>query len=117
MNFYIKLLLIILVVAISLMAGQATGGGQSDTSCALVGQALTDSQQIKVGIARGEVERFFEREGGAQFPGSTKYVYKKCRYLHIDVEFETKGAPGQLFSSNDLVVKTSKLYVDFPAKD
>jgi hypothetical protein len=40
-----------------------------------------------------------------------------ARYLHIDVEFDPKTVPGHLFSPEDVVVETSKLYVDYSAKD
>ena len=72
---------------------------------------------ITAGVARREVEKYFERDGGAQFPTSTSYVYIACHYLHLDVEFETKGLPGRLFSPDDVVVKASKLYVDYSSKD
>ena len=117
MKFYLKLSLMFLLAGFSLVSGQGAGRQSQYSACDIVGQALTDSQQIKTGNVRGEVERYFERDGGAQFPNSTKYVYKKCRYLHIDVEFESKAVPGHLFSPGDVVVRTSKLYVDYSAKD
>jgi hypothetical protein len=57
------------------------------------------------------------RQGGVQFPGSTYYLYRKCRYLHVDVDFTTKAGIDLLFSSEDVVTKVSQLYVDYTAKD
>ena len=115
MKFFMTLLLSLAIV-FPLTGGQEARP-QPCSVCDLVGQALKDSQQIRAGVARREIERYFERDGGAQFPSSTRYVYAGCRYLHIDVEFETKSVAGQLFSPDDLVVKTSRLYVDYPMKD
>jgi hypothetical protein len=88
-----------------------------DSSCAVIQQALSDYQRIKVGITRREVENYFAQDGGAQFPGNTRYVYPKCRYLHIDVEFTAKDPARGIFATNDTVTKMSKLYVDYSAKD
>jgi hypothetical protein len=116
MKFHLKLSLILLVAGLSL-AGQDTGRQSQDSGCEVVVQALKDSQEIKNGNVRWEVERKFERDGGGQFPTSTRYVYKQCHYLHLDVEFDPKAVPGRLFSPEDVVARTSKLYVDSSAKD
>jgi len=116
MKIYVRRFLPGLAVALSLAAGHGTGG-QADTSCKVVGGALKDSQQIKAGVARRDVEKYFAQDGGLQFPSTTRYVYSKCPYLHIDVEFAPKAVPGQLFSADDVVVKASKLYVDYAGKD
>lgn len=111
------LLMLSLLIGFAIVSGRTNAQQPGDSACDMVAHALTDSQQIKPGNVRGEVEKTFTRDGGAQFPNSTRYVYKKCRYLHIDVEFELKAVPGQLFSADDVVAKTSKLYVDYSAKD
>jgi hypothetical protein len=90
---------------------------QESPSCATVQQALIDSGRIKPGVTRREVEKYFMQQGGVQFPGSTYYLYRKCRHLHVDVDFTTKGGVDRLFSPDDVVTKVSKLYVDYTAKD
>ncbi|MDQ1406242.1 MAG: hypothetical protein QOG55_1871 [Acidobacteriaceae bacterium] len=90
---------------------------QESPSCATVQQALIDSGHIKPGVTRHEVEKYFMRQGGVQFPGSTHYLYRKSRYLHVDVDFTAKGGVDRLFSSDDVVTKVSQLYVDYTAKD
>jgi hypothetical protein len=72
---------------------------------------------VRPGVLRKDVEKYFEREGGLQFPGTTHYVYPKCPYLHVDVEFEDKGKTDALFSPEDIVVTASKLYVGYSVKD
>lgn len=104
-------------ILVTPLAGARHDQAQDSTSCPVIQQALSDYQHVKVGVTRGEVEKYFAQDGGAQFPSSTRYVYPKCRFLHVDVEFEAKGPAGRLFSSDDTVTKTSKLYVDYSAKD
>jgi hypothetical protein len=116
MRAQIKVFAMICILVTPLGAGTQHDQPQ-DSSCAVIRQALSDYQRIKVGITRGEVEKYFAQDGGAQFPSSTRYVYPKCAYLHLDLEFEAKGPAGRLFSPDDTVTKTSKLYVDYSAKD
>jgi hypothetical protein len=111
----------ILFLAFCLIAVPFLGGLQSTAqeppSCAMVRQALIDHDRIKSGLTRRDVEKYFVRQGGVQFPGSTFYVYPKCSLLHVDVDFTAKGTGERLFSPDDVVTKVSQLYVDYPAKD
>ena len=93
------------------------GHAQNPSSCAAVEQALVDRGRIKAGVTRREIERHFVQDGGAQFPGNTRYVYARCRYLHVDIEFRAKSSTGDLFSPDDIVTNASKLYVDYSNKD
>jgi hypothetical protein len=96
------------------------GPNQANDSsfCKGLQQALAESQRIKAGMKRGEVERYFHVDGGVQFPNSGRYVYQSCAYLKIVVEYEL--APkrgGQLSSADDIVKGVSKPFVDFPTMD
>ena len=102
-----------IISAVLIRSSQA----QNPSACGDVQQALVDRDRIKVGIARREVEKYFVQDGGGQFPSTTRYVYTRCRYLHVDIDFEAKGSAGQLFSGDDVVTKVSKLYVDYSTKD
>lgn len=116
MKFLRILVTLVLLMPFS-VAGEQGADGQECSSCAVVAQALNDSRQIKIGMPRRAVEQYFQRNGGAQFPDSTRYVYMKCNYLHLDVQFELKRTSGQLFSADDSVVSVSKLYIDYSTKD
>ena len=116
MTAHAKLFAIVCILVTPLAAGTQRDQGQ-DPSCVVIQQALHDCQRIKVGITRGEVEKYFAQEGGMQFPTNTRYVYPKCQYLHVDVEFTAKGPAEHLFSNEDIVTKVSKLYVDYSTKD
>lgn len=116
MRAQIKMFAMICILVTPLGAGTQHNQSQ-DSPCAVIQQALSDYQHIKVGITRGEVEKYFAQDGGLQFPTSTRYVYPRCQYLHVDVEFDAKGPADRPFSPDDTVTKTSKLYVDYSVKD
>lgn len=85
--------------------------------CRVIEQAIKARDRIKVGARRADIEKIFERDGGTQFPSPTRYVHPLCKYLHLDVDFDLQGKPGQLFSTDDVVTKYSKIYVEYPARD
>jgi hypothetical protein len=92
--------------------------GSESSSCAVIEQALNDFQHIKVGTSRREVEKYFRRDGGMQFPGSTRYVYPKCDYIKLEVDFSTGTSVDNLFGPNDTVTKVSeKLFLNYLARD
>lgn len=89
------------------------------TSCNEIAKALETVARVKVGMTRQELEQFFERDGGAQFPLSTRYVYPQCHYVKVEVEFQHPDSPpqNQLLSPNDVVSKVSKPYIEYAFKD
>ena len=91
---------------------------QQPSCCAVVEEALRHASRIKVGMTRGEVEKYLQREGGLQFPDKTRYTSPKCPYLKLEVEFEISPRPEELFSPKDIVKGVAKpLYVAYPIFD
>jgi hypothetical protein len=117
MSHILKAMLFAAVLLLPLTPSSRPQEAQNAPACAMVRQALTAYQQIKVGSTRADVERYFIRDGGAQFRQNTRYVYRQCSYLHLDVDFEEKGEAGTSLSPEDKVARVSKLYVDYAAKD
>jgi uncharacterized membrane-anchored protein len=109
--------LICLATAISWASQQKAAHTQPRSPCAVVAEALTASYNIKPGMTRREVEKYFVRDGGAHFAEKTRYVYQSCDYLKVEVEFNLKPSGKDLNSPNDVVTATSKLFVENPAKD
>ena len=88
------------------------------SGCDMVQQALAAYQAIKPGITRKQVEDDFKEEGGGQFREQTRYTYKGCRYIKVNIDFASVGDPKQLiFSPDDKVTGVSKLYIEYPIKD
>ena len=89
------------------------------TTCDEIKNALATVARIKVGMTRREVEQLFERDGGAQFALSGRYVYPNCQYIKIEIEFQNSDPSPQdpLLSPSDIVSKISKPYLEYPVKD
>jgi len=84
----------------------------------MVQRALADSHRIKPGLRRNEVERYFNYDGGVQFPDKSRYTYPGCQYITIEVAFQAAGSRGEnLTSPDDRVIEVSKLYIAYPVRD
>lgn len=107
-----------LTLSLCVSAGPSPKAEQSkDVGCSMIEGALKDYQQLKSVTTRRDVEKYFRPGGGLQFPAKMRYVYPKCDYLHVDVEFEL-AKPAQIASlPEDKVIGVSKLYVEYPATD
>jgi hypothetical protein len=95
----------------------AQGAQANRTECAAVEEALRASLALKPGMTRAEVERAFATDGGMNFREKSFYVFKKCRYLKIDVEFTADPKVERAFAPTDTIKSVSKLYVDYPHAD
>ena len=113
-----RTLLIVLAVLTVLRAANgsesaATGG----SCCAIAEQALRTFGKIKVGMTRAELEKYVAMDGGAQFRTPGRYVYPKCDYLKIEVEFNFDAEVGRAFSPKDKVLRVGRPYIEYPTKD
>ena len=77
---------------------------------------MADYSILKAGSSRKEVDKNFELDGGLQFTFQNRYVYKKCAYIHVDIEFKRQSSSSEKAPA-DTVVTVSKLYLEYPAKD
>ena len=81
-------------------------------------EVVNSISEIKVGDPRSKVELNFEEDGGMQFPPQTRYLWKDCKYVKIEVEFSHTGANDwSNLRPTDKVVKVSKPYLELPSKD
>src|SRR3984957_1442147 len=110
------LLLVFAVVAFFTVA-KAKHSQESQPSCSMAAEeALRNWEKLKPGITRDDVEKMFIRDGGMQFPRSTKYVLPSCGYIKVRIEFEP--APNKdMFAAEDVVTKVSPLFVAYPSMD
>lgn len=116
MKTILKLFILTLFLCIS-PGSNPTAEQSKDGGCPMIEGALRDYQQLKAAATRRDVEKYFRPDGGLQFPAKMRYVYPKCDYLHVDVEFEL-AKPAQIASlPEDKVIGVSKLYVEYPATD
>jgi hypothetical protein len=86
--------------------------------CAIILEAIDAANSLKPGVPRSEVEVKFELDGGISFPQRGTYVYRKCPYLKLDVDFAADDIMRRPTPSpTDTVVKMSRLYVAYPVAD
>ncbi len=98
--------------------GQPRTGSESSSACTIVRKALDDSQRIKPGMKRRQIEEYFKPDGGLQFPDNTRYVYRACGYIKLEVQFDASPLRGgNLISPDDTVRTASKLYIEYPTMD
>jgi hypothetical protein len=118
MSRLVKISIVIAAVAIlSVAASRGPEQVDTETGCQQLRQALQNYQQLKVGLPRSDATTFFVLDGGMQFPSSARYVDPRCKYLHVDVEFELAKPDAISPSPDDRIKSISKLYVEYPAKD
>lgn len=78
---------------------------------------LAEIEQIKIGSTREDLLQVFKESGGFWFRTSGTYIYRKCPYILLDVEFKliadkhdrSHGRP------TDTITKLSKPYLGYPA--
>ena len=74
-----------------------------------IAKSLKEIETVKVGMTRGDLLKVFTEEGGISTRTWRRYVYRECRDIKVDVEFEPIGAtenPAQ--SAGDKVKKNLK---------
>ncbi len=110
---YVLLVLIIANVAPNVPAQSAPGC----PSCGQVEKALEDLAHLKAGMTRRDAEQYFALDGGMNFRGQTRYVYKKCEFIQVEINFEADPEVRNDFSQKDRITNLSKLSLAFPARD
>jgi hypothetical protein len=116
-----KRLLLVFVLAVCLqpviaIKASAQAPASCD-SCDLMAEALSTVQSFAPGTPRSKVEQEFSPDGGLQFfYGPSRYIFRKCPLIKVDIEFthfdgEQDGLP------SDQVVKVSRPYLEYPFSD
>ena len=89
-----------------------------EKSLQIIEEAIKVVSEIKVGDTRATVEVNFSPDGGLQVGTITRYTFKKCSLIKIDVDFSPNGTPAPTdLSPSDTVVHVSKPYVEYPFAD
>lgn len=90
-------------------------------ACGVIEEALKDVRQLKPGMTRREVEHKFELDGGAMPIDQNRYLYKKCGFIKVVIDFKLahKFKPGQFpeSSPDDVIIKVSKPDLELPDMD
>ena len=89
----------------------------AEDSCKCATEVLEAVGKLKPGETRAALDTVFEEEGGWQVAADTRYVYKKCPYIKINVEFAGHEINKRSPLPTDKIVKVSKPYLDYSIKD
>jgi hypothetical protein len=83
-----------------------------------IGASLKEMQSIKVGMTRGDLLKVFMEEGGLSTRTQRRYVYRRCGYIKVDVEFAPVGNPDSHDESPaDRITKISKPFLEWAIMD
>lgn len=111
--------LVVLLTA-SAFAASPQSKPAPESCCSIVEQAIAAANAVEPGMTRAEVEKEFVEDGGAQFFGQpTRYVYRRCTQIKIDVDFAVPGpakSPG-VPNPQDRVKSVSRPYLEYMFMD
>ena len=107
------------LLGLAVFSGPTVRASEQSKSCELVRQALQASQKLKAGMARADVEKEFQEDGGMTFSSEAehhdRYTFKSCGMIKIDVDLALadNSKPGP----NDRIIKVSRPYLGYESKD
>jgi len=112
--------LTILCCAISFLFSGVLAGARSDGTqdCKLIVQALEAVKKLKAGMFRADLAKDFEQDGGVSFRQQGRYLYKKCRYIKVDIEFSGRDMTTRVTPlPDDQITSISRPYLEYPLTD
>ena len=113
-----KLIIVVLTLAVASVTPPLPAQSRPGCSaCGEIAQALEDFLHLKAGMTRRDAERYFALDGGMNWRGQTRYVYKKCDFVKVEITFEEDPSVQNDFSQKDKITRLSKLFLEFPSKD
>ena len=117
MIWFMRLIFLAQIAALPVMVHhqQATG---DCSSCEIVQRALKDAESLKVGTTRQDIAKSgFVLAGGWNVRDPTVYVYSRCDYIKLEVNFTLDPKVEREFSPKDTISKISGLEIVYPARD
>ncbi len=74
-------------------------------------------QSLKIGMTRKDIASHnFVEAGGMVFRDHTRYDYKSCEYIHLEVDFSLDPSVDKDMSPKDMITGFSKLTLDLSHK-
>jgi hypothetical protein len=106
----------IVILCLGVVMASASGQGRSGACdhCAWLRESLDHIETVQAGMFRADLERLFTYEGGIYSRSQQTYVYRKCPYIKVDVEF-ARSEENQ--NSGDRISKISRPYIARPIID
>ncbi len=118
---------VILICALALIvsAQSLQDSRKSEENTKWISDSLREIKTIEVGKTRADLLKVFTTEGGLSTGLHRTYVYRKCPYIKVAVEFEAVGRPardaeGRVTleeSDKDTIKSISKPYLEWSIVD
>jgi len=115
--------LFVVVVSVSALSARSSQKSQEPTEW--IANNLKEIEKVTVDMTRADLFKVFTTEGGLSTGLKRVYVYRKCPYIKVDVEFEpvdkpARGAEGRVTlieADEDVIKKISKPYLEWSILD
>lgn len=86
--------------------------------CSVVVVALEAVSRIHPGMSRAEVERVFVVDGGLITRDKTRYRFRDCQSIKVEITFDRdKQASGVIGSPTDTLKAVDRPYLEYPIAD
>ena len=103
---------------ISQAVAQSAQGKPHPECCSIVVAALDAVSHIHAGMSRAEVEKLFVVDGGLIFRDKTRYSFRDCRSIKVEITFDRdKQVSGVIGSPTDTVKAVDRPYLEYPLAD
>ena len=92
---------------------------QADEHTEWIAKSLKEIETVKTGMTRVDLLKVFREEGGISTRTWRRYVYRDCRYIKVDVEFEPVFEPETRVNEGprDKIIKISKPFLEWSIVD
>jgi hypothetical protein len=119
------LAILLCTLALIVSAQSLRDSQKSEENTKWVSDSLREMKTIEVGKTRADLLKVFTTEGGLSAGLNRTYVYRKCPYIKVDVEFEAIGrtardAEGRVTlkeDDRDKIKSISKPYLELSIVD
>ena len=119
------LAILLCALALIVSAQSLRDSQKSEENTKWISDSLREMKTIEVGKTRADLLKVFTTEGGLSTGLHRTYVYRKCPYIKVDVEFEAIGRPARntegrvtLDEDNkDKIKSISKPYLEWSIQD
>ena len=87
--------ILLCAVAVFVSAQTTKNFQKSEENTKWISDSLQEIKTVETGKTRADLLKVFTTEGGISTALRRTYVYRKCPYIKVDVEFEAVGRPAK----------------------
>jgi len=122
---FVSLLLVVLVcVGVAVGQNPAKPAVADQALTRSIDQVLKDVSSVQAGMSRADLLRVFTTEGGISTRDEQRYVYRRCPYIKVRVNFRRPadadddwGGASEAEWTGDIIQSISKPFLEYPIAD